>query len=98
MSVNQAFLLATRSGAQALRRPDLGVLKVGATADIVVFDGTATNLIGWRDPVAASSFTLTLATSSMFSWTASSPPRPTAVYIINLLSIFPAFDILVTPT
>ncbi|KAF4979143.1 hypothetical protein FDECE_18110 [Fusarium decemcellulare] len=52
MLVNQAFLLATRSGAQALRRLGLGVLKVGATADIVVFDGKATNLAGWRDPVA----------------------------------------------
>ncbi|RMI99050.1 hypothetical protein CDV36_016091 [Fusarium kuroshium] len=53
MSVNQAFLLATRSGAQALRRPDLGVLKAGAAADVVVFEGNAPNLLGWRDPVAA---------------------------------------------
>lgn len=53
MSVNQAFLLATRNGAQALHRSDIGVLKVGAKADIVVFDGDAINLIGWRDPVAA---------------------------------------------
>ncbi|RSL87548.1 hypothetical protein CDV31_016233 [Fusarium ambrosium] len=53
MSVNQAFLLATRSGAQALRRPDLGVLKAGAVADVVVFEGNAPNLLGWRDPVAA---------------------------------------------
>lgn len=29
MSANQAFLLATRSGGQALRRPDLGVIRVG---------------------------------------------------------------------
>ncbi|KAJ4175125.1 hypothetical protein NW754_005544 [Fusarium falciforme] len=53
MSVNQAFHLATRAGAQALRRPDLGVLKVGAKGDIVTFDGKSVNLVGWRDPVAA---------------------------------------------
>ncbi|KAJ4232145.1 hypothetical protein NW759_002533 [Fusarium solani] len=53
MSVNQAFHLATRAGAQALRRPDLGVLKVGAKGDIVTFDGKSANMVGWRDPVAA---------------------------------------------
>lgn len=53
MSVNQAFHLATRGGAQALRRDDLGIIAVGAKADIVVFDGTSTNMIGWRDPIAA---------------------------------------------
>ncbi|KAL7627117.1 hypothetical protein AAE478_003893 [Parahypoxylon ruwenzoriense] len=53
MSVNQAFHLATRAGAQALRRPDLGVLQVGAKADIVVFDGASINMVGWRDPIAA---------------------------------------------
>lgn len=53
MSVNQAFHLATRAGALALRREDLGVLRVGAQADLVVFDGRSTNMIGWRDPIAA---------------------------------------------
>ncbi|CAG7565913.1 unnamed protein product [Fusarium equiseti] len=53
MSVNQAFLLATLGGARALRRPDLGVISVGAKADIVVFDATSRNLLGWTDPVAA---------------------------------------------
>ncbi|KAM0441276.1 hypothetical protein ACHAPT_000585 [Fusarium lateritium] len=53
MSVNQAFHLVTRAGAQALRRPDLGILEVGAKADIVAFNGRSTNMIGWRDPVAA---------------------------------------------
>ncbi|EEU39195.1 uncharacterized protein NECHADRAFT_44083 [Fusarium vanettenii 77-13-4] len=53
MSVNQAFHLATRAGAQALRRPDLGILQVGAKADIVTFDGKSANMVGWRDPVAA---------------------------------------------
>jgi predicted amidohydrolase len=53
MSVNQAFTLITRSGALALRRPDLGVLDVGAKADIVVFDGNSPNLLGWSDAVAA---------------------------------------------
>ncbi|GIZ43043.1 hypothetical protein CKM354_000628700 [Cercospora kikuchii] len=53
ISTNQAFLLATRSGGLALRRPELGVLQVGAKADIVVFDGTAPGLLGFDDPVAA---------------------------------------------
>ncbi|KAG8623134.1 hypothetical protein KVT40_008110 [Elsinoe batatas] len=53
MSVKQAFHLATRSGAQALRRPDLGVIQVGAKADIVIFDGTRMSLLGFRDPIAA---------------------------------------------
>ncbi|KAI1799886.1 Metallo-dependent hydrolase [Daldinia bambusicola] len=53
MSVNQAFLLATRQGALALRRPDLGVLRAGAKADVLVFDGRSPGMLGWRDPVAA---------------------------------------------
>ncbi|KAF4454308.1 Amidohydrolase [Fusarium albosuccineum] len=53
MSVYQAFLLATRNGGLALRRPDLGVLSVGAKADIVVWDGTSLGMLGWVDPVAA---------------------------------------------
>lgn len=36
MSVNQAYLMATRHGGLALHRPDLGVLAVGAKADLVV--------------------------------------------------------------
>ncbi|KAI0812931.1 amidohydrolase [Xylaria sp. FL0064] len=53
MSVNQAFLLATRQGALALRRPDLGAIAIGAKADLVVFDGRSPALLGWADPVAA---------------------------------------------
>ncbi|OZJ03683.1 hypothetical protein BZG36_03534 [Bifiguratus adelaidae] len=53
MSVNEAFLLATRAGGLALRRSDIGVLRVGAKADIVVFDGETPNMLGWFDPVAA---------------------------------------------
>ncbi|KAH6664420.1 hypothetical protein B0J14DRAFT_682024 [Halenospora varia] len=53
MSVTQGFLLATRNGGLALRRPDLGVIKEGAKADIVVFDGMTPGLLGWVDPVAA---------------------------------------------
>ncbi|KAH2770836.1 hypothetical protein KXW10_005937 [Aspergillus fumigatus] len=53
MSVEQAFLLATRAGGLALRRPDIGVLVEGAKADLVVFDGTSPNMLGWVDPVAA---------------------------------------------
>ncbi|KAF5025448.1 hypothetical protein F66182_2471 [Fusarium sp. NRRL 66182] len=53
MSVNQAFYLATRAGARALRRDDLGIIAVGSKADIVAFNGTSPNMVGWRDPVAA---------------------------------------------
>ncbi|KAF5004824.1 hypothetical protein FDECE_8701 [Fusarium decemcellulare] len=53
MSVNQAFLLATRNGGLALRRPDLGVIAPQAKADIVVWDTTSPSLLGWVDPVAA---------------------------------------------
>ncbi|KAH6625923.1 hypothetical protein C7974DRAFT_434884 [Boeremia exigua] len=53
MSANQGFLLATRSGAQAIRRNDLGVLRIGAKADIVVYDGKAPGMLGWSDPVTA---------------------------------------------
>ncbi|KAI1482206.1 Metallo-dependent hydrolase [Daldinia eschscholtzii] len=53
MSVNQAFLMATRQGGLALRRPDLGVIRVGAKADLVVFNGRSPGLLGWLDPVAA---------------------------------------------
>lgn len=53
MSVEQAFYLGTRAGALALRRNDLGVVAEGAKADLVVFDGTSPNMLGWADPVAA---------------------------------------------
>ncbi|KAK6005248.1 hypothetical protein QM012_008027 [Aureobasidium pullulans] len=53
MSANQAFTLATRSGALAMRRADLGVLATGKKADIVAFDGDSPNMLGWSDPVAA---------------------------------------------
>ena len=53
-SVVQAFLLATRHGGFALRRDDLGVISVGAKADIVVWNGNnSPALLGWNDPVAA---------------------------------------------
>ncbi|CAK1363383.1 unnamed protein product [Cercospora beticola] len=53
LSAEQGFLLATRQGGKALWRDDIGVLKVGAKADIVVFDGGSPNMLGWIDPVAA---------------------------------------------
>ncbi|KAI8711048.1 Amidohydrolase [Fusarium sp. LHS14.1] len=53
MSVSQAFLVATRSGGQALRRPDLGIIAAGAKADILVWDTTNLAMTGWIDPIAA---------------------------------------------
>jgi cytosine/adenosine deaminase-related metal-dependent hydrolase len=53
MSVNDAFLLLTRQGGRALGRNDIGVLKVGAKADIVCFNGDSPNMIGWTNAVAA---------------------------------------------
>lgn len=53
MSAAQAFLLATRNGALALRRSDIGVLCAGAKADLLVWNGRAPSLLGWTDPVAA---------------------------------------------
>lgn len=53
MSARQAFQLATQHGGLALRRPDLGVLKVGAQADVVVWNTESPNMVGWRDPIAA---------------------------------------------
>ena len=54
MSVNQAFYMATRAGALALRRPDLGAVQAGAKADLIVWDAEASpSLAGWNDPVAA---------------------------------------------
>ncbi|KAK5625843.1 hypothetical protein RRF57_001559 [Xylaria bambusicola] len=53
MSVNQAFLLATRNGGLALGREDIGVIAVDAVADLVVWDGRSPALLGWTDPIAA---------------------------------------------
>lgn len=52
-TVEQAFLMATRQGGLSLKRRDIGVLQVGAKADIVVFNGDSPNMLGWHDPVAA---------------------------------------------
>lgn len=54
MSVVQALRLATRAGGLALRRADLGVLSVGAKADLVVWNARdSLSMLGWDDPVAA---------------------------------------------
>jgi cytosine/adenosine deaminase-related metal-dependent hydrolase len=53
MSVEQAFYLITRAGGLALRRPDLGIIAVGAKADLAIFDGDSPSMLGWSDPVAA---------------------------------------------
>ena len=53
MTVEQAFLLATRQGGRAVGRNDIGVLQVGAKADLVIFNGDSPNMLGWSDPIAA---------------------------------------------
>lgn len=53
MQVEQVYLMATRAGGLALRRPDLGVITKGSTADLCFFDGDSPTLLGWHDPVAA---------------------------------------------
>jgi cytosine/adenosine deaminase-related metal-dependent hydrolase len=54
MSVNQAFLMATRNGGLSLRRNDLGIIAEGAKADLVLWDATTSpSMLGWNDPVAA---------------------------------------------
>jgi len=53
MSAEQAFLLATRNGALALRRDDLGAIFSGAKADLLIWNGDSPALLGWVDPVAA---------------------------------------------
>ncbi|KAK3369922.1 amidohydrolase [Podospora didyma] len=54
MSVNQAFLMATRHGGLALRRSDLGIIAPGAKADLVVWNARdSPSMLGWNDPVAA---------------------------------------------
>lgn len=51
--VEEAFLLVTRHGGLAVRREDVGVLREGAKADIVVVDGESPNMLGWTNAVAA---------------------------------------------
>ncbi|KAF5715047.1 amidohydrolase family [Fusarium mundagurra] len=54
MSVVQAFSLATRAGGLALRRPELGVIREGAKADLIVWNAAESpSLLGWTDPIAA---------------------------------------------
>jgi cytosine/adenosine deaminase-related metal-dependent hydrolase len=53
MKVEDAFLLATRQGGRALHRSDIGVLKPGSKADIVVWNGESPNMLGYKDPIAA---------------------------------------------
>ncbi|KAL4899367.1 hypothetical protein BDW74DRAFT_115789 [Aspergillus multicolor] len=53
MAVEEAFLLATRQGGRALRRDDIGVITVGAKADLVVVDGESPSMLGWSNPIAA---------------------------------------------
>jgi imidazolonepropionase len=51
MSVAEAVRAATRGGAQALRRTDVGVLSVGARADVHVLDAPSVTHLAYRPGV-----------------------------------------------
>jgi imidazolonepropionase len=51
MSVEEAVRAATWGGAQALRRDDVGVLRVGARADVHVLDAPSTTHLAYRPGV-----------------------------------------------
>ena len=48
LSVDEAVLAATRGGAEALRRDDVGHLGIGARADVVVIDGPRAAHLAYR--------------------------------------------------
>ena len=48
MTVDEALWSATRGGALALRRPDLGQLSVGAWGDLVVLDAPRAAHLAYR--------------------------------------------------
>jgi imidazolonepropionase len=51
MTPDEAVWSATAGGAQALRRPDLGHLSVGATADILLLDAPSPVHLAYRPGV-----------------------------------------------
>jgi cytosine/adenosine deaminase-related metal-dependent hydrolase len=52
MKVRDALRLATRGGAEVLRRTDIGSLELGQRADLAVWRTDALQLVGAADPVA----------------------------------------------
>jgi imidazolonepropionase len=52
MTCDEALWAATAGGAQALRRDDVGVLKIGARADLVVLDAASHIHLAYRPGVA----------------------------------------------
>jgi imidazolonepropionase len=52
LSVEEALIAATRGGAQSLLRPDLGVVEVGAAADLVLWDADHEGAFAWQWGVA----------------------------------------------
>ncbi|MES2069587.1 MAG: 8-oxoguanine deaminase [Pseudomonadota bacterium] len=54
MTARQALEIATLGGAKVLNRDDIGALKPGMSADVVLFDLNKLGFAGsWHDPVAA---------------------------------------------
>ena len=54
MTARQALEIATLGGAKVLNRDDIGALKPGMSADLVLFDLNKLGFAGsWHDPVAA---------------------------------------------
>jgi imidazolonepropionase len=52
LSVDEALRAATRGGAASLLRPDLGIVEVGATADLVLWDAEHEGAFAWQWGVA----------------------------------------------
>ncbi|MCJ1445654.1 MAG: hypothetical protein MMC23_006159 [Stictis urceolatum] len=53
MSVRQAFSLITWNGRLALQRDDLGVIREGATADLVIFSTDPPAFLGYSNRITA---------------------------------------------
>lgn len=53
LTVREVLRMATKGGARALGRPDLGSIEPGKGADLAIFDVSGIDMAGHHDPVAA---------------------------------------------
>ena len=75
LTIEQALLAATRGGAAALRRPDVGRLTPGARADAVVLDAPEPAHLFYR--LGAPLVWAVLKDGAWAAWTGSHPPLAT---------------------